>query len=184
MSAHGEAGAARRYARALFNVTQSRGTIDEAAQSLNEVATSIEATPLLLNTLHNPHMTTARKRSLVERVFVGLQSDAARLVYLMVENDREDDLVDTAREYSRLVDEYRGLADATVTSAVPLSPQQENALVEKLQSMSGQTIRLQTRVDETLLGGLVVRLGDKFIDASVATQLQGIREKLKQAKVV
>jgi F-type H+-transporting ATPase subunit delta len=184
MSAHGEVGAARRYARALFNVTQSRGTVDEAAQSLNEVAASIEATPLLLNTLHNPHMTSERKRSLMGRIFSDVHADVARLMHLMVENDRADDLVGTAREYSRLVDEHRGLADAVVTSAVPLTPQQESALMEKLHQMSGQTIRLQTRIDENLLGGLVVRLGDRLIDASVATQLQGIREKLKQAKVI
>ena len=177
-------GAARPYAQALFNVTQQRGTVDEAAASLNEIAASIKATPLLLTTLDNPHLTRDRKRALMAKIFAGAPSDVSHLITMMVENDRAADLVATAREYSRLVDEYRGLADATVTSAVPLSDQQESALLEKLQSMSGQTIRLQKRVDETMLGGLIVRLGDKLIDASVATQLEGIREKLRQAKVV
>lgn len=184
MSAQGEAGAARRYAQALFNVTLQRGTVDEAAASIGEIAAAIDGTPLLLNTLHNPRMTSERKRALMTQIFGGAQAEVERLMLIMLENDRIGDLVGTAHEYSRLVDEHRGLADATVTSAVPLSEQQESALLEKLQQMSGRTIRLQSRIDENLLGGLVVRLGDKFIDASVATQLQGIREKLKQAKVV
>ena len=68
-------------------------------------------------------------------------------------------------------------------SAVPLTPEQHSALQQKLQAATGYTVRLKTRVDENILGGLIIRVGDRLIDGSVATQLQSMREQLKRAKV-
>jgi len=82
-----------------------------------------------------------------------------------------------------MLDAHRGEADAEAVSAVPLTSEQIASLETQLQAASGFRVRLKTRVDPNILGGLVVRVGDKLIDASVATRLGQISNRLKQVKV-
>ncbi len=81
------------------------------------------------------------------------------------------------------MDEHRGEVDAVAATAQPMNDEQIAALKEQLQQVTGLKVRLQTKVDESLLGGLVVRVGDRMIDASVASRLNAIRDQLKKAKV-
>jgi F-type H+-transporting ATPase subunit delta len=88
-----------------------------------------------------------------------------------------------AAEFKRLLDEHRREIDAEAVTAIALSPAQQEALLQRLQTATGYTVRLKTRVDESILGGLIVRIGDKLIDGSVRSRLEMMREQLKQAKV-
>jgi len=134
--------------------------------------------------LHHPLIAQDRKKELLAQVFGGeIQSDVQNFLFLLVEKDRASIIPNVAREFARLVDEYRRVADAEVVSAVPLTSEQTAAILQQLQASTGYTIRLQTRVDETIVGGLVIRVGDKLMDGSVATRLQTMREGLKRTKV-
>lgn len=102
---------------------------------------------------------------------------------MLVEKDRADIIPNVASEFARLLDEHRKEANAEAISAVPLTGEQKAHLENQLQAATGYKVRLKTRVDENILGGLIVRVGDKLIDASVATRLAQLRNKLKQVKV-
>jgi F-type H+-transporting ATPase subunit delta len=104
-------------------------------------------------------------------------------LFLLVEKDRAGVIDTVNEEFVRLVDEHRGIANAEAVSAEELDGGQRQQLQQQLEGATGMKIRLVTRVDAELLGGLVVRVGDRMIDGSVASQLQRIRESLKQVKV-
>ncbi len=180
----GEMQAARRYARALFGMALERGEVEEIAEGLTTVTDTALASPELMNVLHHPRITRTRKKELLAHVFDNnVRPDIAHFLILLVDKDRAVIIPNVAREFKRLLDEHRRETDAEAVSAVPLTPEQHSALQQKLQAATGYTVRLTTRVDENILGGLIIRVGDRLIDGSVATQLQSMREQLKRAKV-
>jgi len=182
--ARGDMSAARRYAKALFNLARERENLDAIADSLAVVTSTAQGSPDLMTMLHHPLITKERKKELLAQVFGGeIQADVQNFLFLLVEKDRASIIPSVAREFARLTDEHRRVADAEVVSAVPLSQEQTSAIVNQLQTSTGYTIRLTTRVDETILGGLVIRVGDKLMDGSVVTRLQTMRDGLKQIKV-
>jgi F-type H+-transporting ATPase subunit delta len=180
----GDFRAARRYSKALFNTALGMNAVDEVASSLATVTAASKTTPDLMTVLHHPLVSQTRKKELLHAVFgESLMPIVESFLFLLVEKDRAIIIDTVAAEFARLVDAHRGIADAEAVSAVEITEAQRVALQRQLETSTGKQIRLQTRVDESLLGGLVVRVGDQLIDGSVATQLQRMREGLKQVKV-
>lgn len=176
--------AARRYAGALFGLAQDRNELQQVATSLNAVAQVTSASAELMTVLHHPRITQARKKEILAHVFGGqVNTDVEHLLLMMVEKDRATIIPNVAAQFNRLMDNHLRETDAEATSAIPMTPEQESALLERLQAVTGMSVRLKTRVDANILGGLIIRIGDKLIDASVATQLQSMKDCLRLAKV-
>jgi len=175
---------ARRYAGALFQVARDRNEVDEVGRSLDEVTAAAQADPELLAVLDHPRITREHKRELLRRLFEStVHVDVARFLMLLIDHDRAAVLPAIGQEYRRLVDEFRHELEVHAVSAVPLTDRQIAALRERLQTATGGTLRLTTSVDESILGGLVVRVGDQLVDGSVASRLRGLRDQLKRVKV-
>ena len=124
-----------------------------------------------------------KKRAILHGIFGSVHPDVEKFLFLVVEKDRAILLPQITSEFYRLFDEFRGQADGEVTSAVPLTPAQVEALQRSLQARFGVQVRLRVRVEPSILGGLVVRVGDKQIDSSVASKLRAMSEQLKRVKV-
>lgn len=181
----GELSVARRYASALFEVAKKHEQVEAVAANLAEVASTVQSSRELASVLHHPLLSRDKKRSVLHAVFGGqVRADVEKFLFLVIEKDRAIILPQIVDEYNRLFDEYRGEADGEVVSAVPLTAAQLTALQTSLQAKFGVKVRLKTRVDQNILGGLVVRVGDKQIDGSVASRLQTLNEQLKRVKVV
>ncbi|HEX9996810.1 MAG TPA: F0F1 ATP synthase subunit delta [Abditibacterium sp.] len=180
----GELSVARRYASALFEVAKKRGEVEIVAANLGEVVAGVQSSRQLASVLHHPLLSRDKKRAVLHGVFGGsVHRDVEKFLFLVVEKDRAAILPQIANEFNRLFDEFRGQADGEVISAVPLSASQIASLESALQARFGVKVRLKTRVDASILGGLVVRVGDKQIDGSVASKLQTLSEQLKRVKV-
>ena len=180
----GDLSVARRYASALFEVAKKRGQVEIVASSLSDVVAGVESSRQLASVLHHPLLPLDRKRAVLSGVFGGaVHPDVEKFLFLVVEKDRAILLPQILGEFNRLFDEFRHEADGEVTSAVPLSAAEIAALQSALQAKFGVKVRLKTRVDANILGGLVVRVGDKLIDGSVASRLQTLSEQLKRVKV-
>ena len=181
----GDSGAVRRYSRALFNVAQERNEVDEVAQNLAQLTQTFANSPELRAVMHHPRITRTRRKELLHQVFQwSVRQDVVTFLNLLVDKDRANIIPHVAQEFLRLVDEHRREADAEVVSAVPLTDTQREAVVQRLKVTNNlQVVRLTTRVDPDILGGLVIRVGDQLIDGSVATQLNTMREQLKRAKI-
>jgi F-type H+-transporting ATPase subunit delta len=180
----GDHRASRRYARALFNAALKGGEVDEVAASLDAIAQAAGATPQFMNVMRHPLITRERKKEMLHHIFEGrVQPVVEHFLFLLIENDRAAILPDIGEQYKRFLDEHKREMDAEVVSAVPLTPAQTEALKTRLQAESGYKVRLEARVDESLLGGLMVRVGDRLFDGSIVSQLRRIEEQLQQVKV-
>jgi F-type H+-transporting ATPase subunit delta len=170
--------AARRYAEAAFEIAVRDGTVDAWRRELDEAADVI-ADPAIAEALHNPAVPTAiREDALRKGLGSALSKPVLNLILFMVRRGRIEDLTRVAAEFRRLDDERKGLIHAVATSALPLEPSDVKALTARLEQMTGRKVELAVETDPSLLGGIVVRVGDRLIDGSVRGRLERLRSQL------
>ncbi len=174
----GRDSAARRYAEAAFEVGLRDGTIETWRSELANAASVVEDDNVR-RYLSNPAIPHEDRQSHLETSFGPLVSKPVlNLISLMLKRSRIDDLPRVAAEFQRLDNVRQGITPATATSASPLNPDEIRELQGRLETMTGGRVELDTQVDPSLLGGLVVRVGDRMIDGSVRGRLERLRNRL------
>jgi F-type H+-transporting ATPase subunit delta len=170
--------AARRFAEAAFEVGLRDGTVD-AWRSELDAAGAVIADPTVGQALANPAVPLATRTAAVDRILDPLVSaPVLNLIKLMLRRGRIEQLPRVAAEFRRLDNARQGITLATATSATPLGPDDVQALTGRLEEMTGGRVELDLRTDPSLLGGLVVRVGDQLIDGSVRGRLERLRNQL------
>jgi F-type H+-transporting ATPase subunit delta len=170
--------AARRYAEAAFQLASRDDAVDAFGDGL-DVAAKVLGDARVLAILRNPARPLKERLDIVDKALGRRVPDTVRrLVGLLVERGRIDRLAAVAAEYRRLRNAARGIVEAVATSAAPLTADETEALGRKLARMTGRTVDLRVEVDEALIGGLTVRVGDTLYDASVRGRLERLRERL------
>ncbi len=175
-------GLARRYARALLEVAESRGT--DAALALKDelraFARALDAHAALRRALAHPSLAAEKKRKLVTALAEQAQASplVKRLVEVLALRDRLAQLPRVAAAYADLANAAHGVVMAEVVSAVPLEPAQTSALAAALRARGGSVVELESVVEPSLLGGLVLRMGGRTYDGSVRTRLAALRRRL------
>ncbi|MDQ6857600.1 MAG: ATP synthase F1 subunit delta [Chloroflexota bacterium] len=168
--------APRRYAEAIFDVAAAENAIDEYRASLDSLASGIS--PQSIRALRDPSVPVKQRLAAIEAVTKG-QPKAIRSVLLLLEQrDRIALLPDIARAYGDLVDRRAGIVLAKITTAIPLDAGQQRAFVARLEQSSGHTLKATFLVDEALIGGAQIQLGDHLVDSSVRAQLGALRTQL------
>ena len=177
MSTRASAG---RYARALLDVASSEGSHERIEKELADVAALVETNGDLKRALTNPVVPVAAKRRIVETLVSRLApaKPLGKLLLLLVDRDRFALLGELADAYREQLMEYRQIVRAEVISAAPLTPDRAAQFEQRLAAATGRHISLTTRVDPSLIGGAVARVGTIVYDGSVATQLERLRERL------
>jgi F-type H+-transporting ATPase subunit delta len=166
--------AARRYARAIFELAQEEGHVELWARRLAQVR-EVMSDPDVARVLTNPTLATDQRMALVSELFDG---EATNLAKLLIESDRVREVAAIDDEFQRLVDVAAGRVRATVTTAVELTPKDRDRVAEQLSKRLGKDIHLDVVVDPGILGGMKLQYGDRLVDASVATRLQQLRRRL------
>jgi F-type H+-transporting ATPase subunit delta len=175
--------AAARYARALLDVViTERGNPEQVEQELASIAGIIGTHPELQRVLTNPAIPVTAKRGVVQELTsrVKVSPPLAKLVLLLADRDRLGllpELLDVYRE--RLMD-YRQVVRAEVTTAVPLSQDRAAQLERRLSELTGRRVMMTAKVDQSLIGGIVTRIGSTVYDGSVATHLETMKQKLME----
>ena len=169
--------APRRYADAAFEIALRDGTVETWRAELDLAAVTLP-TAGLEQVLANPATPLDQRIEAAEKVFATLSKPVLNLVLLLLRRGRIEQLPRVAKEFARLDDERKGLVHAFVTSAAPLTADELRAITTRLETMTGGQIDIETDVDPHLLGGLVVRIGDRLIDGSVRGRLERLRNQL------
>jgi F-type H+-transporting ATPase subunit delta len=172
--------AARRYARAVFELAQEEGQVAEWSLRLAKVS-DLLSDPGVAAVLTNPTIPVNRRMELISAAPHALDPEATNLGKLLIESNRVGDVRGVATEFEALVDEAAGRVRATVTTAVELAPAERDKLAGQLAERLGKQVRLEEVVDNRILGGLKLQYGDRLIDASLATKLQQLRRRLADA---
>ena len=180
--AAGDTRAARRYASALFRVAIKTGLLDETRANLDAFAIALR-NPQILRALNNPRFPQASRQRVMNALLSNSGPGMTTFIELLMERSRLDLVPEVSRSFGRLVDEHNKVADAEAVTALPLSAEQEAALKTKLEETTGYTVRLKTKVDESIIGGIVVRVGDRQFDGSVTTQLRAMRDTLRRVRI-
>ena len=179
MTSHG---AAVRYARALFETTLAEGRDVAAAYGeLQAFASLVASNAGLERALTNPAIPVQRKRAVVDALLSRsgtLQPAVSKLVTLLADRDRLAILGDVARAFeSRLMD-HQNVVRAELVTALALSDDRVQAIASGLKAATGRDVRLDTRVDPSIVGGAVARIGSTVYDGSIARQLERLKETL------
>jgi F-type H+-transporting ATPase subunit delta len=177
-------GAAIRYARALFDVAQKEADIQTVGRELSAFAGIMSSHDLLMKSLANPAVPTPRKRAVMEQLLARagtITPVLSKLLLLLADRDRLALVPDIASAYEDRLMDHAQIVRAELTSAVPLGSDRVAALQQGLQRVTGRQVQLQTRVDPSIIGGAVARIGSTVYDGSVTTQLQKVQEKLTAA---
>ncbi len=176
---------ARRYAAALFGVANRDGILDAVAQDLTLVERFLDDVPYLRAVLMQPLVSHTRKDAVVDEAF-GERVTASSLNFLklLIRKRREELIGECIREFRALLAERTNTVDAEAWTAIPMTPEQQARLVQSLHTLTGKEVRLMAEVDHTLVGGVVVRIGDTVMDGSVRGKLERLERQLLGANAL
>jgi F-type H+-transporting ATPase subunit delta len=176
--------AATRYARALFDVLLKEGKDIEKVQTELQQFAELFAGQQLAQVLGNPGIPASKKKALATALIdrAGqISAPVAKLILVLAEKDRLTLLPGIARAYNERVMDHLMIVRGDVTTAVPLAPEKLRLLEEGLAKATGRKVVLESRVDPSIIGGVVTRLGSTVYDGSVTTQLQKMKQSLIEA---
>lgn len=177
--------AAGRYARAIFDVALKEGIdIEKAQADLQQFVDLFAAHPVLTSTLGNPAIPASKKKALVSALVTragNLTSVVSKVILLLADRDRLLLLPDILRIYRERVMDHQKVIRGEVTTAVPIAADRLRALEQGLQKATGRTVILESKVDPSIIGGVITRLGSTVYDGSVTSQLQKMRQALLEA---
>jgi len=171
---------ARRYAAALADVTIERREERLVQNELDQWSTMLESNPQLKEVFANPTIAYDHKRKVVEELIsrTRVRETTASFLRVLLKNQRLSQLRDIAERYAYVLDERAGVVAANVTTARPISEELRNSLHETLVAATGRQVRLTFTTDETIIGGLVARVGSTVYDGSIQNQLERLSESL------
>ena len=171
--------AAIRYAKAILSVATDNQSSDKIQLEMNQIKHAIVSNPALNEALKSPVVKLSEKVGILDKVFNGFSAEMKLLFQTLAQNKRIDLLEEISLQYKRLYDQLNNKEDATVTTAVPMTPAMEAKVTAKLKTLSSKDINLKKIVDETILGGFILRVGDQQYNASVSNQLNELKNKFQ-----
>jgi len=172
---------ARRYAEAAFELAVEANTLDAWADDLRTIA-DFAAEPDVAGVLLSGRVPRDEKRRLLEAGLADNVSQLAlNLARLLNERGRLNIVRAVQQAYQELLDERRGVAHATVTTAVALADDERREIAARLSSITGKQVDVTPVVDESIIGGIVARIGDQLIDGSTRTRLLALKRRLEGA---
>jgi F-type H+-transporting ATPase subunit delta len=176
--------AGTRYARALFDVARKEGSIEQAGRDLAAFVQLVTGHDLLPRVLFNPAIPASRKRAVIEQLIAraGLLAPmVGKLLMLLAERDRLVLLPDIAAAYQDRLMEHANVVRAEVVTAIGLPGDRMAALQQGLAQATGRHVQLESRVDPSIIGGAITRIGSTVYDGSVTRQLEKMKEALTAA---
>ncbi len=177
---------ARRYARALFAIGRDKG--DEAlnafGRDLAGIAELLEGAPELLRIFRNPIFSVEEKKMILEKLMAKIkpQDLTKNFLFLLADKERLGALPEIAFVFGELLDAEQGIVRGEVVTAIDLNKTKQKALKDQLEKQSGKKLVLEFSKDKQILGGLVLKVGDMIMDASLRAQLGMLQENIKRGE--
>jgi ATP synthase F1 delta subunit len=173
--------AARVYAEALFEAGKDKGNLDAIQAQLAQFADAVDGNRELQVFLFSPYLSSADKREGLKRAIEGAEPELMNFLELLVEKHRMPDVFRIRRELDELWKRENRRLDVTVTSAVDLDPAVVSRIGQEVERQTGEGVELSSRVDEDILGGIVLKVGNMILDASIRSRLEKLRKTVATA---
>ncbi|WP_040952308.1 F0F1 ATP synthase subunit delta [Gorillibacterium massiliense] len=177
--------ASKRYAKALFEVARDHGRVSEVEQDLRLIADTLKNSAELRQVLEHPSVQPEDKKKIVQSLFAGkIGSDVSNLLLLLADRRREAILPTLVEDYVKIANEALGQAEAIVTTPLALTDEEIKVVAEHFGKITGKKIRVTNQIDDNLLGGMQVRIGDRLYDGSLAGKLNRLRKTLVRSQAL
>jgi len=173
--------AARVYAEALFAAGEDKGKIDELQEQLGQFADAVDGDRELQIFLFSPYLSSNEKVEGLQRAVTGAEPEFTNFLELLIEKGRMPEIFRIRREFDELWKKAHQRLDVTVTSAIELDPSVVGKIGEEVERQTGEKVDLSSEVDGEILGGIVLRVGNMVLDASIATRLEKLRKSVASA---
>ena len=174
----------RPYATALFEIAKEQNELKQFATQVNTVIEVIEQNVQFMDLLLHPKIMIDEKIKLIDTVFTGkVAEEITGILTIIVKKGRQSVLVDILKLFLEMVSEDLGIVKATVTSAVELNKEQLAQIKSKIENSTKKDVALHTEVNKDLIGGMIIRVGDNVVDASIAGRLQTLKEGLTNLRL-
>jgi len=167
----------RRYSQAVFEIALERKELDKWQSDLKRIAGLSEEAGLI-SLLQSPKLHFDNKTKLLSELLDDINPLALNLVYLLVTRGNLSMIGDIVEGYQQLLDRYRGIEQARVTTVIPLDDEDKLRLGEQLGAIVGKKVIIKPEVDSGLIGGVVARVGGKLIDGSTRSKLEALKREL------
>ena len=173
--------AARVYAEALFDVAKEKGKLDAIRDELAQFADALDRDRELQVFFFSPYFSSAEKIDGLSRAIAGADTEFVNFLELLVEKGRMPAVFKIRRHFDQLWKEENKRIEVTVTSAVDLDPAVVTKIGEEIERQVGRKVELASRIDEDILGGIVLQVGNMVLDASIRARLEKLRKSVAQA---
>ena len=167
--------AAIRYAKAILETSVSSGNTAKVNDDMLSIVASVAGSAELSEFLSSPIISSEVKMNALSEVFASVQSETKSLFRLLQENKRFEILAPIASQFNMLFDEMNGVEVAKVTTAFPITADLESKVLAKIAEISNKKITIENIVDSSIIGGFILRIGDKQYNASVSNRLQELK---------
>jgi F-type H+-transporting ATPase subunit delta len=172
---------ASRYAEALFQVGEETDSTDKLYGELKAVVDIVKENKDFSNILRSPLVSKEEKKDLITKVFEGkLSQNMINFLKILADKDRLALLADIEKDFKVLLNEKNNILEGIVITAVPMKEEEVKELQTKLSAKYNKTVVLENEVDKSVLGGVLVRIGNEEIDGTVKNRLDKMKEQLSQ----
>lgn len=175
------ADAARVYAEALFEVGRDKGKLDALQQQLGEFADAVDANRELQVFFFSPYLSSAEKQEGIKRAITGAEPELINFLELLVDKHRMTEVFRIRRELDELWKHENRRLDVTVTSAVELDQSVVEKIGQEVERQTGEKVDLSSKVDDQILGGIVLQVGNMVLDASIRSRLEKLKKSVAQS---
>jgi F-type H+-transporting ATPase subunit delta len=171
---------ARVYARSLFEIAREHGLLDELREQLGQFADALSEHPELRVFFFSPYFSSKEKQDALVGLLSGADERFVNFLELLIENHRMPVIFRVRGEYERLWEQENRVLPVQITSAIELDEATAAGVGERIGASTGRRVMLSTRVDPEILGGIVLRVGNSILDASIRSRLERLRKQIAQ----
>jgi len=172
---------ARVYSEALFDVAKEKGSLDEVHEQLGEIADAVDTDKDFQVFFFSPYFSSEEKREGITKAFSGGNEELVNFLELLAEKHRMPALFQIRRRFDELWAKENEHLSVVVTSAIELDPEVIKSIGDEIEKKTGQTIDLTSEVDDSIIGGLVLQVGNRVLDTSIRSRLDRLRKEIAQA---
>jgi len=172
---------AKTYSQALFEVGLENNNLDVYMEELKIVRDMFKEHPNFYEILTSPKFNTEEKKKIVDEVFKDKATDEiSNFMKIIIDKRRVKNLNSIVAQFENLIYEHKGIVKATAVTTVLLGKDEKDSLIKKLESITGKKVELINEIDKSLLGGVLIKLGDQVIDGTLRGKLNNLQNSLKE----
>lgn len=176
-----ESRAALRYAKAILDMAKENKALDAVEKDMRSIAATISGSKELRDVLASPVVSGIMKKNALLEIFKGSHSITEGAINMLVDNKRLGMLNEVALKYIIINEQLKGKDVAYVTTAVPLDAAMEKKILKKVTELTGNEVTIESKVDESIIGGFILRVGDLQYDASVSNKLNNLKREFSNS---